>query len=197
MRAKAPSIFDDAGGDLEERDLIDKLGNLREEDLEKVIRGEQEIDECQLDPDPVAWFSLALVLLISINNEWQYFFLAYANGFQGLGIQENNPMYEIKEAFPPLQEYYGLLSGLGYIVPFVGFGFLVGSLSDQVKSRKTFMGLAVLTWSGCVALTGFTDSFTVFVLMRVLLGVFESITNPVSYSLLRDIFPPDYRSTAN
>ena len=106
-------------------------------------------------------------------------------------------MYEIKEAFPPLQEYYGLLSGLGYIVPFVGFGFLVGSLSDQVKSRKLFMGLAVLVWSGCVAVTGFTDSFTVFVLMRVLLGVFESITNPVSYSLLRDIFPPDYRSTAN
>ena len=69
MRAKLPSIFDDEGGDLQEKDLIDKLGNLREEDLEKVIRGEQEINECQLDTDSVACFSLVLILLISINNE--------------------------------------------------------------------------------------------------------------------------------
>ena len=33
--------------------------------------------------------------------------------------------------------------------------------------------------------------------MRILLGVLESFSNPLAYSLVRNFFPPNQRSTAN
>ena len=44
---------------------------------------------------------------------------------------------------------------------------------------------------------GYFESFFVFVSMRVLQGVAMSVCNPAAYSLIRDYFPPEYRSTAN
>lgn len=44
---------------------------------------------------------------------------------------------------------------------------------------------------------GVFENFAFFVLMRFMLGGFESCCNPASYSLIADYFPPQYRSTAN
>lgn len=45
--------------------------------------------------------------------------------------------------------------------------------------------------------SGATDSFLVFASMRTLLGIFSSAANPPAIGLLRDYFPPSFRSTAN
>lgn len=42
-----------------------------------------------------------------------------------------------------------------------------------------------------------TTSFSVLFLMRFLHGAISSATDPVSYSLIADYFPPEKRSTAN
>ena len=42
-----------------------------------------------------------------------------------------------------------------------------------------------------------TTSFSVLFMMRFLHGAISSATDPVSYSLIADYFPPEKRSTAN
>ena len=48
-----------------------------------------------------------------------------------------------------------------------------------------------------MGISGFTNSFLAFALMRPLLGILSSIFNPLSFSLLADYFPADRRATAN
>jgi MFS family permease len=48
-----------------------------------------------------------------------------------------------------------------------------------------------------MGISGFTDSFLAFALMRPLLGILSSIFNPLSFSLLADYFPAERRATAN
>ena len=45
--------------------------------------------------------------------------------------------------------------------------------------------------------TGFMDAFIVLAAMRVFHGMINSSTNPLSFSLISDYFPPDKRATAN
>jgi len=48
-----------------------------------------------------------------------------------------------------------------------------------------------------MAYSGWSSSFFVLGFMRVLHGMFNSASNPLSFSLVADYFPPDKRSTAN
>ena len=48
-----------------------------------------------------------------------------------------------------------------------------------------------------MGLTGFVNSFVVLALMRVVHGMVNSASNPFSFSLITDYFPPDKRATAN
>jgi MFS family permease len=52
-------------------------------------------------------------------------------------------------------------------------------------------------WSLSSLLTGSTDSFSALVLMRIMFGIFSSVNNPASLSLIRDMFPEEKHSTAN
>ena len=47
------------------------------------------------------------------------------------------------------------------------------------------------------SITGFTSSFGILVLMRILHGGLSAATNPLSYSIVADYFPPEKRGTAN
>ena len=76
-------------------------------------------------------------------------------------------------------------------------GLFTGTLSDKTENRKNLLGIVSILWSITTVISGSVDSFTVFATMRVLLGVIESANNPLAYSLIRDYFPPEYRSTAN
>ena len=52
-------------------------------------------------------------------------------------------------------------------------------------------------WSTTTLISGEVESFEVFVLMRLLLGVFSAAANPPALGLIRDYFPKEYRGTAN
>lgn len=59
------------------------------------------------------------------------------------------------------------------------------------------IGIASILWSLTTFLSGEIDSFETFAIMRVLLGVFTAACIPPAVSLIRDYFPPAYRSQAN
>jgi MFS family permease len=86
---------------------------------------------------------------------------------------------------------------VAFLIPFSIFGVYTGSLTDSVSNRKNVLGAFSILWSLTTIVSGSTESFAVFATMRVLLGVLESANNPLAYSLIRDLFPPEYRSTAN
>lgn len=143
-----------------------------------------------------AFFVLFVALLCRIMVQWHRKGLTYAYGYTGLGEAAGNPIYEISAAYPELKGWYGLLAGLIYTVPYSFFGLLVGKFADNAN-RKLWLGIMVILASLTIGISGFVNSFAVLALMRVFHGMFNSATNPLSFSLVSDYFPPDKRSTAN
>ena len=76
----------------------------------------------------------------------------------------------LSAAYPELKEYYGLLSGLLFALPLSICGIFVGVATDTY-SRKWLLSIGCILWSLVTIGTGYFDSFIVFALMRVLLGV--------------------------
>ena len=113
-----------------------------------------------------------------------------------MGLTANNPVYEISTFFPELKNWYGLLAGLVYTLPYAGFGLIAGKISDKVD-RRLFLAIVVCLASATMGVSAATSSFAVFSLMRVLHGMLNSASNPLSFSLISDYFPPDRRATAN
>ena len=69
----------------------------------------------------------------------------------------------------------------------------MGKITDSFN-RVQLLGIASILWSASTFVSGEYNSFEVFVIMRVALGVFTAACNPPAISLLRDYFPPAYRS---
>ena len=128
--------------------------------------------------------------------QWQRKALNYAYGFTGLGEAANNPFFEIATAYPQLKSWYGLLVGLVYTIPYSFFGLVAGKISDNVN-RKFFLGIVMILAAATCGVTGFVDSFFLLGAMRVLHGMLNSSSNPLSFSLIADYFPPENRATAN
>jgi len=122
--------------------------------------------------------------------------IGFAFGFQGLGDKFNNPKYMIGAQYPQMHTYYGLISSFVFSSRYSTLGVWAGVLSGKM-SRKWLLGLSCIAWSATTYMAGSIASFPFFILMRFMLGGFESACNPASYSLIADYFPPNYRSTAN
>ena len=59
------------------------------------------------------------------------------------------------------------------------------------------MSLCMLASGAIMSATGFFDSFILMVFLRVLLGLISSAFNPLSFSILAEIFPKEKRATIN
>lgn len=60
-----------------------------------------------------------------------------------------------------------------------------------------FLGGACILWSLMTFISGSTSSFAVLFAARMLLGVFQSVNNPTSLTLLVDYFPERMRARVN
>lgn len=143
-----------------------------------------------------AYFVLFITLLCRIMVQWQRKGLNYAYGYKGLGDAANNAVYEITTAYPALNQWYGLLVGLIYTIPYSVFGLVAGKITDSVN-RKFFLGLVVILASVTMGISGAVNSLAVLGAMRVVHGMLNSSSNPLSFSIISDYFPPDKRATAN
>lgn len=83
-----------------------------------------------------------------------------------------------------------------YTIPYSFFGLIAGKISDSVN-RKIFLGIVLAVASLTMGVSGLTTSFSVMVLMRVIHAMANTASNPLSFSLIADYFPPDKRATAN
>lgn len=104
--------------------------------------------------------------------------------------------YEIGAAYPQLEGYYGLLSGLAYTLPYSIFTLIFGSLTNKVN-RKMLLAFSLAGGACTQFASGFFDSFYVLCAARMLHGAFNSASSPLTYSLVADYVPPERRATAN
>lgn len=69
-------------------------------------------------------------------------------------------------------------------------------LTDKFN-RKAMLGITVILSSMTQVVMGLVDSFPVLCVMRVMQGMLNSATKPLTFSLVSDYIPPDKRGTAN
>ena len=95
-----------------------------------------------------------------------------------------------------MDQYYGILSGMAYTVPF-SFGGILLSLMRGNYNRKTLLAGTVALGGISQILTGMIDSFPLLCLMRSVHGFCFSVTIPLLATMVRDYFPRTQRGTAN
>lgn len=101
----------------------------------------------------------------------------------------------IKAEFELSDTQLGFLSGLAFALFYTFLGIPIARWADR-GVRRSIIALAVFTWSGMTALTGFATSFTMLLAARIGVGIGEAGCSPPAHSLLSDYFPAERRATA-
>lgn len=89
----------------------------------------------------------------------------------------------------------GLLIGLAFAAFYTIMGIPLAFLADRMN-RVTLLSLALATWSGFTALTGFSQNFLHIALARVGVGIGEAGGSPPSHSMISDFYGKDERAGA-
>lgn len=102
--------------------------------------------------------------------------------------------YIVHAVEPLLKSEFGLLNsesgGLGaaFVIGYFIFSPLFGYLGDR-KDRRVLMGIGLLTWSLCTALTGFSAGFYSFLAARALVGIGEASFGAIAPGYLKGRIP--------
>lgn len=89
----------------------------------------------------------------------------------------------------------GLVTGFAFALSFTIFSIPVAHLADQY-SRKNIISIALATWSGITAFTGFAGNFWQMFLARFGVGLGETGSAPPALSMISDYFPKEERGRA-
>ena len=101
----------------------------------------------------------------------------------------------IKAEFDLSDTQLGFLSGLAFALFYTFLGIPIARAADR-GVRRSIIAMALLTWSGMTALTGFATSFGTLLIARIGVGIGEAGCSPPAHSLLSDYFPAERRATA-
>lgn len=145
-------------------------------------------------PTAYAWIVALILLLVSIENQWQRYVLAYAYSYNKKGDKYDTKYYKLSKLIDDNE--YAVLSGVGFNMLYSIAGLFMGRAADRYN-RVFLVGGACICWSLCTIGSGFATGFVGLLIPRILLGVFEAACTPPSYSIIADYFSAEYRTTAN
>ena len=89
----------------------------------------------------------------------------------------------------------GLLIGLAFAAFYTIMGIPLAFLADRMN-RVTLLALALATWSGFTAMTGYAQNFAHIALARVGVGIGEAGGSPPSHSMISDFYGKEERAGA-
>ena len=89
----------------------------------------------------------------------------------------------------------GLLIGLAFAVLYTTFAIPLAWLADRYN-RVNILSIALATWSGFTALTGFATNFTQIAIARMGVGIGEAGGSPPSHSIISDMYSKEERAGA-
>lgn len=129
-------------------------------------------------PSPlVAWSSVAILLLLMLLSILDRQIIALQIG-------------PIKRDLALSDTQIGLLQGFAFGILYAVAGLPIGWAVDRV-SRRWIAYLGVTLWSLSAAACGLAGNFWQLYLGRTFVGIGEASINPVSVSLIGDLFPRD------
>jgi MFS family permease len=95
-----------------------------------------------------------------------------------------------------MENYYGLLSGMAYTLPFSICSLSVAMLDGGFNRKKLLTGVSVAA-AATMLVMGNVNSLACLAAMRVCHAAFNSTIQPLIYSLVGDYFPVNQRGMAN
>lgn len=129
---------------------------------------------------PYRWYVLFMLLLVST--------FAWLDKQLIIILQES-----IKADLGLSDTQLGLITGLGFAIPYTLFGIPVARLADRLN-RRNIIGVALTFWSGITAVTGFAGSYFQLLAARFAVGIGETGAAPPAFSILADYFPKSERA---
>jgi sugar phosphate permease len=89
----------------------------------------------------------------------------------------------------------------GFVLAAFTFGYAIaqipgGALADRFGAKRMLIVSPIL-WSIFTGATGFVSTLLALIVVRVLFGFAEGLSNGASFKSIGDYFPPQERSTAN
>lgn len=90
---------------------------------------------------------------------------------------------------------FGALSGFAFAAIYVTVGIPLGRWAD-LGVRRNVVTVSLAVWSAMTAVCGLTQNFWQLFFARAGVGVGEAGCSPPSHSIISDIFPKRFRSTA-
>ena len=95
----------------------------------------------------MAYTAISIMLLLTMSKNWQQSALSFFYGFQGVGDKFLDPKYEMSAAFPEMNVYYGMLSGMCFDIPYSICG-LLSTVICSSRYRVAVLGVFVIIMSG-------------------------------------------------
>ncbi len=89
----------------------------------------------------------------------------------------------------------GMLTGILFAAFYTLIGIPIAWIADRYN-RVNIISIALVTWSGFTALTGFASSFLHMGLARMGVGVGEAGGSPPAHSIISDLYPKEKRASA-
>ena len=89
----------------------------------------------------------------------------------------------------------GLMLGIYFALFYSLIAIPIAWIADRYN-RVNIVSIALATWSGFTALTGFATNFTQIGLARMGVGIGEAGGSPPSHSIISDMYPKEERASA-
>lgn len=142
----------------------------------------QQSDTGPVPPQPYVMYVLALFLLANVFNYMDRMLLAVL-------------LEPIKHDLGLSDTQMGLLGGLAFAVTYATVGIPIARWADR-GTRRSIVALALAVWSGMTAACGLAQNYLQLFLARVGVGVGEAGGTPPIHSMITDLVPAHWRSTA-
>lgn len=101
----------------------------------------------------------------------------------------------IKAQFQLSDVQIGLLIGTAFAAVYSFLGIPAGRIADR-GNRKLLIVAGALIWCVSTIASGFANSYTALVLLRLGLAAGEAVLTPAAHSMIGDLFPRERRSLA-
>jgi sugar phosphate permease len=83
-----------------------------------------------------------------------------------------------------------------FLFPYGLANLVTGPLGDKLGGRKG-VSISIISWTIAMFLMGWTSNYSLFIVLRVLLGIGESIMTPACSMIVSQWFPDKERARAN
>lgn len=143
-----------------------------------------------------AMYSLLLLGMIYTQNQWSRYILNYLYAVPYDDDGSAASTISIAEACDLSASDYGLLTGYGFSATFVITGLFMGRAADM-HNRKNIITAGCYIWNIALTGMGMSSAFWQLLSCRLILGFGQAFSNPASYSMIADLFPPEKRATGN